>query len=207
MESKVKRYRLKKDLPTFKAGNMFRLEDTGSLWWHGRDNGQPETKSVVAYQNSTLYKFPNILTDWFEEILEEYDETWHPKPGDRYWAYHINHESHCAVRDFQYYGKSDQRLLVHKAYPTEELARRAGEKELARRKAKVILERDTKQFKPSKKNNWEYWTVYFDPRLNEGLDVTSNFGFDGTLTFATREDAEASIKAHPKEWKIYLGVE
>lgn len=31
MESKVKRYRLKKDLPTFKAGNMFRLEDTGSL--------------------------------------------------------------------------------------------------------------------------------------------------------------------------------
>ena len=45
-----KRYKLKKDLPTFKAGNMFRLEDTGSLWWHGRDNGQPETKSVVKNQ-------------------------------------------------------------------------------------------------------------------------------------------------------------
>lgn len=35
----MKRYRLKKDLPTFKAGDIFRLEDSGSLVWHGSDNG------------------------------------------------------------------------------------------------------------------------------------------------------------------------
>ena len=56
----MKRYELKKDLPTFKAGEIFYLSDAGNLL-RERDN-------VPAYSWSTIDKFPNILTDWFEEI-------------------------------------------------------------------------------------------------------------------------------------------
>ena len=56
----MKRYKLKRDLPTFKAGDMFHLIESGSLI-HDGDN-------IVTYSWSTIDKFPNILTDWFEEI-------------------------------------------------------------------------------------------------------------------------------------------
>ena len=56
----MKRYELKRDLPTFKAGEIFYLSDMGNLIH--------ESDGVVAYSWSTIDKFPNILTDWFEEI-------------------------------------------------------------------------------------------------------------------------------------------
>lgn len=60
---KPKRYKLKKDLPTFKAGDEFELMPCGALVQI--INGQT---GVCAYAASTLEKFPSILTDWFEEI-------------------------------------------------------------------------------------------------------------------------------------------
>lgn len=57
---KTKRYKLKRDLPTFKAGDIFYLSGMGNLFH--------ESEGVVAYSWSTIDKFPNILTDWFEEI-------------------------------------------------------------------------------------------------------------------------------------------
>ena len=56
----MKRYELKRDLPTFKAGEIFYLSDIGNLIH--------ESDGVMAYSWSTIDKFPNILTDWFEEI-------------------------------------------------------------------------------------------------------------------------------------------
>ena len=57
---KTKRYKLKRDLPTFKAGDIFYLSSMGNLFH--------ESDDVVVYSWSTIDKFPNILTDWFEEI-------------------------------------------------------------------------------------------------------------------------------------------
>lgn len=62
-EKKTRRYRLLKDLPTFKAGGIFHISPKGSLV---SDN--EFSKGIVAYARSTLAKFPSILTDWFEEI-------------------------------------------------------------------------------------------------------------------------------------------
>ena len=59
-----KRYKLKKDLPTFKEGDEFIRYDNGNLI-EIKPNG---VVGVCAYSASTLEKFPNILTDWFEEI-------------------------------------------------------------------------------------------------------------------------------------------
>lgn len=62
----MKRYKLKKDLPTFKAGGTFHINDKGNLV---PDN--EFSKGIVAYSKSTLDKFPSILTDWFEEYEEQ----------------------------------------------------------------------------------------------------------------------------------------
>lgn len=68
----MKRYKLIKDLPTFKAGDTFHIENDGCLYlddecvrdsehWHYH---------LMAYHKNTLDRFPNILGDWFEEIPE-----------------------------------------------------------------------------------------------------------------------------------------
>lgn len=62
----MKRYKLKKDLPTFKAGGIFHINDKGNLV---SDN--ESSKGIVAYSKSTLDKFPSILTDWYEEYEEQ----------------------------------------------------------------------------------------------------------------------------------------
>lgn len=62
----MKQYKLKKDLPTFKAGGTFHINDKGNLV---SDN--ESSKGIVAYSKSTLDKFPSILTDWFEEYEEQ----------------------------------------------------------------------------------------------------------------------------------------
>lgn len=51
-------YRLKKDLPTFKAGDLFYTDDYGSLC-HFKDD-------IMAYHHTTIAKFPDMLKDWFE---------------------------------------------------------------------------------------------------------------------------------------------
>lgn len=58
----MKRYKLRRDLPTFKAGDIFYINEN--------DNLIRESDNVPAYDWLTLKKFPNILTDWFEEIKE-----------------------------------------------------------------------------------------------------------------------------------------
>jgi hypothetical protein len=56
-----KYYKLKKDLPTFKKGELFYISDYGNLL-------NCEDKNIMAYTATTLTKFPNILKDWFEEV-------------------------------------------------------------------------------------------------------------------------------------------
>lgn len=64
----TKRYRLLKDLPTFKAGDEFFIDEYGSLWLDQNIDGESNTSQVMAYHGKTIEKFPNILEEWFEEI-------------------------------------------------------------------------------------------------------------------------------------------
>lgn len=194
----TKKYRLKKDLPTFKAGDEFVIRN-GSLW--AIDKESPEGV-ICAYAKPTLDKFPNILKDWFEEIPEEPKTVWDLEDGDLYYSIGIrgtielntwtSHEVDYDVRN------------AGNCFLTSENV----EKELARRKAKVILERDTKGFKPDWKNSDFGYAVYYDVmREDHRLSCNWDEYIDGSIRFKTEEDAEESIKNHEKEWKIYLGVE
>lgn len=65
----MKRYRLKKDLPTFKAGDEFCINQCGDLVKTlPHNNNQQITYGITTYCAETLSKFPNVLKDWFEEL-------------------------------------------------------------------------------------------------------------------------------------------
>lgn len=72
----MKRYKLLKDLPTFRAGDEFELREDECLWRPERtDDPSLWEPEVMAYHKSTLAYFPNILEEWFEEIKEPKERT------------------------------------------------------------------------------------------------------------------------------------
>lgn len=57
----MKYYKLIKDLPTFKRGEIFFIDGRGHLISRAHEN-------VVAYTGATIALFPDILKDWFREV-------------------------------------------------------------------------------------------------------------------------------------------
>lgn len=65
----MKRYKLIRDLPTFKAGDLFYIDGVGNLC--AEDRQGTGFNKLVAYSEFTIKRFPNILSDWFVEIVPE----------------------------------------------------------------------------------------------------------------------------------------
>lgn len=205
----MKRHKLKKDLPTFKAGDKFVLDNDGNLLFVETVGGlRVKCPNLVAYAAETIEKFPNILTEWFEEIPEKPKTVWDLEEGD---IYYIPAWDNTVGNDWWHDREKDNhRRLLGNMFLTEEEA----EKELARRRAKQVLLRDTKGFKPDwesgEYDKFEVVYEYPDGEYNKGglyFNDCNHCCSHADLWFTSREDAEASIKAHEREWKIYLGVE
>lgn len=187
----MKRYKLKRDLPTFKAGDVFYLNEAGSLI-HDSDG-------VVAYSWTTLDKFPNILTDWFEEIKES--TRWKPEMHQVYRYINTDGYVSSSVWTDDYFDNG--RFEIGNCFQTGEEADRDAEylKALA-----VVRGDSTSKFVKGKRN----WYVYYDS-VYKWLDVVSSFsdiknGIFGLPYFATEEDAQKSIEQHKNEWLTIFGV-
>ena len=201
----MKRYKLLKDLPTFKAGQLAYISKTGNLI-AGTPENQKTTETgliIMIYHETTLKKFPNILTEWFEEIEEPTDSVhWEPKSGDEYfWI------DECgSILPGTFYRDSlydQQRLTFGNVYRTEKEAEKASE----RRLAEVRLRR-TSDFKPDFENGKGGWAVYYDYGC-ETLAVCKFDDYDAgePVRYATREEAEKSIEENREDWKIYFGID
>lgn len=192
----MEKYKLKKDTFFFEAGTICLLTPKGNLILE-------DSEGTVVLRKHQLESHPELLDEWFEKIEEKKYGGRVPKRGDRYWYV----SSSAQIIGTTWYGSDcdEGAFECGSAFWTEEEA----ERELARRKAYVILKEDTKGFKPDWENRDEkkYYVVYsydlgiFSTGWNRQLDSGEK------LYFATREDSDASIKAHEKEWKVWLGVE
>lgn len=141
---------------------------------------------------------------YIEEIPEKPKTVDDLKVGDRCWCITVSALTGFDVEDFEFGIRESLMVETGSVF----LTREKGEKELARSKAKVILERDTKGFKPDWKNGDQYkWYVLWDYSHLEFRTYAHYCEKGAYIYFATQEDAKASIKAHPKEWKAYLRVE
>lgn len=89
----MKYYKLKKDLPTFKKGELFYISDYGNLI-------SRKDKNVIAYTDATLTKFPNILEDWFEPVSEPERDKMTKWKFFEYLQFHKNERFFQAVRNF-----------------------------------------------------------------------------------------------------------
>lgn len=192
MENMTK-YELMKDLPAFKKGEIFVLLGSGL---HRYSDG------LMAYPRVVIDKYPDILNEWFREVENE-PKTWSPKVGDEY--YGIDEYGGLRVNTWDNFTYELSTLAIGNVFRT----RKDAEKARTWLKARKVLYDDAKGFKPDWGNpNEDKWGVYRG-FWNGQLDIdryTEVIRSPGPY-FATEEDANASIRAHEKEWKIYLGVE
>lgn len=195
------KYKLVKELPTFEIGDKFFISNNGNLCLE-------EEPYIVAYSKSTLKKYPHILTEWFEEIPEETKTVWDLEDGDDIWVisegrifdgvwgctdYLPGHNDHLPGRN------------VGDVFLTKEEA----EKELARRKAKQILLRDTKGFRPNwQDENQKKWFVRYNHIANEFATVWDDVNnYSEVIYYHSETDAKASLNKHRLEYLTLFGVE
>lgn len=191
----MKRYKLLKDLPTFKAGDLFYISQYGDLIHDGGDVG------VTAYARRTLDIFPNILTEWFEEIGEPIvDVRWKPKIGQRY--FYIDSNGNITSDTWHDTDIDNIRYelgLIYKIYPD---CRRVRDRQLAEARL-----RRTSTFKPDFKNGNGGWVVMYDHFERVLAIECCSFCDSGEpVRYETEEEALKSIKENEKDWLIYFGI-
>lgn len=195
----MKRYKLLKDLPTFKAGEEFFISESGNFIAGTPRNpkqitvetlyGIPKKIDLMAYARETLEEFPNILTDWFEELpdLNEY--------------FYITDDGNVDFVVEENHNLSKRRRAIGNIFKTKEEAK----KYLEYLKAKAIIKQDTKGFKPNWQNINETKYLGFWDLDEDKLDyLPRNIFKEVAIYFKSREDIEESFEKHPEEWKTYL---
>lgn len=200
----MKRYRLLKDLPTFKAGQLAYVSSLGNLMAGTPE--EPETAdtglNLMMYHRGTLEKFPNILTEWFEEIKEPVNSIhWKPKYDD--WYFYISdHGSVCSdIWNDNY--TDNKRLAFGFVYRTEEECKAALDRKLAEARL-----RKTSDFKPDFEDCRGGWVVYYNYKDKELYSYDTDYDDSGeTIRYATEEDSRKSIRENREDWKIYFGID
>lgn len=181
----MKRYKLLKDLPTFKAGDEFYLDSNNSLRLKGSD--------IMAYNHKTLEKFPSVLTDWFEEIPEE-SRRWRSEKGHNYCfigsdgVIHYEIETHDGVDDYRYnagiYGRTEQELEAKREY---DIARQV-----------LLDDAEGGKFIPGKEN----WSSVYDDIDHLWRSQYYYLYHQGGICFRDKKSIEKSLKEHMEQWEI-----
>ena len=186
----MKKYVLKKDLPTFNKGETFIFD--GDLW--------QESDNILVYSQAELDEYPNILKDWFEEIPEH--KRWRAENEQEY--FYIDDEGFVSSDVECFHSSDDRRFALGNYSKTAEEAGKARDWLIAF----TILRDDVKGFKPDWEGEAEYKYFVAFCHTKKELWVGSDLKHQSKpIYFKSRKDAEASIKAHEKEWLTYFGVE
>lgn len=201
----MEKYKLKKDTFFYKAGTICKLTPKGNMVLD-------DNQGTCLLHDYQLKDHPEILDEWFEKIEKKKYGGRVPKKGDKFWLVGLS----GSLNEFEWgWGVYNVDVDEDKAFGPVWFeagnafwTREEAEKERKRRKAYVILKEDTKGFVPDWENPYsEGCSVYYS-RAGKHLDVFFSFcRQNGLIYFATRADAEASIKAHRQQWLDYLCVE
>lgn len=183
----MKRYKLKRDLPTFKAGDEFYLDSNNDLRLKWSD--------IMAYNHKTLEKFPNILKDWFEEIHD--DKRWRAKYGGEYTflsddgSISSSDEYGDNADDYRYntgiYGRTKEELEAKREYniARQVLLDDADGGKFVR--AEIVYYADYNSSIIANKWNVNYTLNSYSP---------------GKIYFKDEKSLKKSLKIHEKQWEI-----
>ena len=180
----MKHYKLKKDLPTFKAGDEFYLDSNNSLRLKGSD--------IMAYNHKTLEKFPNILTDWFEEILE-YERC---RAEYRGLYYYVNSLGIISSNN-DYRDTEDDHLYSIGNYGlTKEELESKLKYDIARKT--LLDDAEGGKFILDSEN----WTGYYVYGINRWLTQIVPQYYPGLIYFRSRKALEKSLEEHKEQWEL-----
>lgn len=198
----MKRYKLLKDLPTIKAGEIFKETVTG----YNEKNLLVRIAPLNAKSPRLKVQDIDNFDEWFEEIQEPTDSIhWKPKKGDNYFyivhSYNPLHNE-ILVSTWIDDGYDRTHYLLGNIYRSYEEAEKARDRELT----EVRLRR-TSNFKPDFKNGNGGYSVDYD-YIAESLRIYPASWVDAgePVRYETEEDAQKSIDEHEKEWLAYFGV-
>lgn len=202
----MKRYKLLKDLPTFKAGQLAYISKTGNLI-AGTPENQKTTETgliIMIYHETTLKKFPEILTEWFEEISGPTDSIhWRPKHNERYWFVDAQGGVKYDIW-FDLHPVDQRRYNVGNIYRTEKECTRARDRQLAEARL-----RRTSTFKPdfNNKNTGNGYVVGYD-YLNKKLFIERVLfrDYGEVVYYETKEEAKISVEENREDWLTYFGI-
>lgn len=193
----MKKYKLLKDLPFAKAGDILSLERSQEYGYFKLCKDRSNPRSIELYEG-IVEGFIDDFDEWFEEIEE-------PKIFFTIDIYkskfkEINTDYYSGWSALEVKNIEDLGLLFKTVEKTK--------KYLKYLKAKEIIKQDTKGFKPdwenpSQKRFFGYYNL-IDKKLcyfNAGENMESK------IYFGSKEDIKESFKKHPKEWKTYLFYE
>ena len=192
------KYKLLKDTPTIKAGTIF--EEIVSM-----SDGTREL--AVAVPGEDIPEDPQFaiqdidnFDEWFEEIEEPIDSIhWKPKIGDRCFILENANirPTNCTgmLRDYNAW-------RTGRVFRTEEECEKALDRELA----EIRLQR-TSTFKPDLEKCKGGWVVDYD--YCAGIFSCTHIYSTSRgepVYYATKEEAEKSIRENEQDWKIYFGI-
>jgi hypothetical protein len=192
------KYKLLKDMPTIKAGTIFKEVASDFNQWKELVRITP-----IGAKTSPQFTIQDIdnFDEWFEEIKEPTDSIhYKPKDGDEY--FYVSDYGNVYSDIWRGEHVDNERLALGFIYPTEEECEKAKE----RRLAEVRLQR-TSNFKPDFENCNGGWAVYYD-HGHETLALCELDDCDAgePVRYATKEEAEKSIRENERDWKIFFGI-
>lgn len=186
----MKYYKLLKDLPTFKAGDLFYINpDQGCLV-------QKDTL-ILAYAKKTLENFPNILTDWFEEIEEPECKRWRAKKSETYWL--VNGYGEVDYDDEYGLSANDNLYAIGNYFKTAKEADDYRKYLIARQ---VLL--DDAEGEGLIRGKFIYFAGYDFSLSGKGwcTEWSMNTYNPGQIYFKTEEALKKSLKEHKEQWEI-----
>lgn len=199
----MKRYKLLKDLPTFKAGDEFFISESGDLIVGTPEEPKtvrvreitPIEVNLMAYNEETLEQFPNILTDWFKEIKEQ----------EQFFTIDVLKAKVVGIMKLISLELGFEKIReLGLLFNTEEEA----EAHFEYLKSKAIIKQDAKGFKPDwndydESKYYGYWD-FKEHKPDWGISYMSK---GANIYFKRFIDIDKSFREHPKEWKVYLTYE
>lgn len=191
----MKRYKLLKDTPAFKAGTECYIEEAGHMV-------PCRGISYTIVHKDQLEKNPNILTDWFEEIKES--TRWKPENGETYYRVGSDGRIYDDTWDDTLNITDQERFDIGNCFQTREEAKRVVEY----LKALAVVRGDaTSKFVRGNKNWYVYYNTKDDSLHTDYWFCHIRSGIFGLPYFATEEDAKRSIELHKNEWITIFGFE
>lgn len=193
----MKRYKLLKDLPTIKAGEIFKETVTG----YNEKNLLVRIAPLNAKSPRLKVQDIDNFDEWFEEVEEPTDSIhWNPMIGEKCF---ILENANIIPTLFTGKLRDCNAWRTGKVFRTEEECEKAIDRELA----EVRLRR-TSTFKPDFENDNGGWIVYYSYKTKSLFTYrTSSNNAGEPVHYRTEEEAEKSIKGNREDWLIYFGVE